>query len=274
MEGLAITEIQPMGTYAISPYYEPYIEGIIDPNDLVKSRIEQISNEIMDFYQERPYVVICVLKGSIMVFTELIQKLSESYHVGKYKNHVQYEFVKLSSYYGDQSSGVVSIQGLDGIELTGKELLVVEDIVDTGLSMVKFFAALKDSKPKSVKLFSLLLKENRTKFPFIVDYVGFVVPDTFIVGWGLDYNQNFRDVLHICAINQKGIDQFRLPKKEEVIVNTLIENGTKPKIEGKVEESSSIENMEVKTENLEVKDEKVEVKIESKIGEILQAETP
>jgi len=209
LDGIVMSEIQPVGNFLVSPYYAPYVEGILVPNGFVKTRVEQIANEIMDFYRERPYTIICILKGSIVVFNELLQKITDTYNLGKYKNNVNYEFVKISSYINDTSSGKVNISGLSELNLEGKEILVVEDIVDTGLTMENFLLELKQGGVKSVKIFSLLLKEGKTKFPFAVDHVGFIVPDQFIVGFGIDYNQQFRDLPHICVINSEGIEKFR-----------------------------------------------------------------
>jgi len=92
----------------------------------------------MDHYQERPYVVVAVLKGSIMIANEIITFISESYNAGRYKNWLHYEFVKLSSYENTKSTGKVVVTGCEDLDFSDKEVLIIEDIVDRGLTMKNF----------------------------------------------------------------------------------------------------------------------------------------
>jgi len=121
---------------------------------------------------------------------------------------VTFEFVQLSSYRNTESTGNLTIKGDIFLDLAGKEVLIVEDIVDSGISMAKFLTFLEAKNPKSIRIFSLVLKEGKTTFGFEIDYVGFLIPNKFIIGYGLDYNEAFRDLPHLCIISDEGIGKF------------------------------------------------------------------
>lgn len=120
------------------------------------------------------------------------------------------EFIKVKSYENDQSSGNVQIS-LSEEELKGfkdKDLLIVEDIVDTGATMVALIELLKRYNPSSIKVASLLLKRTTRSNSYVPDFVGFAIPDLFVVGYGLDYNEKFRDLQHIAVINDTGKQKY------------------------------------------------------------------
>jgi hypoxanthine phosphoribosyltransferase len=120
------------------------------------------------------------------------------------------EFIKVKSYENDQSTGSVTIS-LSEEELKtfqGKDLLIVEDIVDTGATMVALIELLKRYNPSSIKVASLLLKRTHRSNNYVPDFVGFSIPDLFVVGYGLDYNETFRDLQHIAVINDAGKKKY------------------------------------------------------------------
>jgi len=203
--------------FTVSPFYEPYLEGVLIPNGLIKTRLRHLANEIMEYYKDRPYLVISILKGSIMISNEIITCISEAYNAGRYKNWLQYDFVKLKSYEDQKSTGTVIVTGCEDVDFTDKEILIIDDIVDRGLTMKSFLEVVNKKNPKSIKVFSMLLKEGRTKFQFNVDYVGFIIPDVFIVGFGMDYNQYFRDLPHLAVLNEEGIAKFKKSKTEKKV---------------------------------------------------------
>merc|ERR1719193_1805052 len=117
------------------------------------------------------------------------------------------EFIRLKSYENDKSTDEVRITGLDSLQgLQGKNVLIVEDIIDTGKTMEKLLNTLRNYNPKSIKVACLLRKRTPLSSGYIPDYVGFEIPDKFVVGYALDYNEYFRDLLHICEISQHGIE--------------------------------------------------------------------
>ncbi|KAJ2826345.1 hypoxanthine phosphoribosyltransferase 1 [Coemansia sp. 'formosensis'] len=120
------------------------------------------------------------------------------------------DFVRVKSYENDKSSGQVHISMTEKElqELKGKNLLLVEDIIDTGKTMQKLLETLGKYEPKSVKVASLLVKKTPLSCGYIPDYVGFAVPDLFVVGYCLDYNDIFRDLDHICAISEVGKSKY------------------------------------------------------------------
>lgn len=138
-------------------------------------------------------MLICVLKGAVILAMDLVRKL---------KQEVQFDFVELSSYYdGTSSSGQVKITKDVTVDLEGKNVLVVEDIIDSGRTMHFFLNRLKEKNPKSLKLCSLLDKPERREFDVKVDFLGFEIPDEFVIGYGLDYAQKYRNLPYIGVLN-------------------------------------------------------------------------
>ena len=166
------------------------LEVLISSNELDK-RIREVAKEINEAYGEKDeLVLICVLKGALMFFTELSKHL---------KMPVKMEFVSLSSY-GDaqKSTGKVTAMNLSLPNLEGKRALVVEDIVDTGLTL-DFLIKLLKSKcgADEVKLCALFDKKCARKYPVIPDFCAFDIDDKFIVGFGLDYNELYRNINYV-----------------------------------------------------------------------------
>ncbi len=120
------------------------------------------------------------------------------------------EFIRCKSYVDSSSSGEVSITGMAQTRrLEGSNLLVVEDVIDTGRTMEALLSALRAHRPSRLRVSCLLRKRHPTGTGYLPDYLGFEVPDRFVVGHGFDYNDNFRDMLHVCVINKHGLARFR-----------------------------------------------------------------
>lgn len=155
-------------------------------------RIGQIAGDINEYYQGESLHLICVLKGGVFFTCELAKRLSMP---------VSLDFMSVSSYGADtKSSGVVKIvKDLDeGIE--GKNVLVVEDIIDSGRTLRYLLEHLKNRNPKSLKLCTLLDKPERRVVEVNVDYTCFQIPDEFVVGYGLDYAQKYRNLPYIGVV--------------------------------------------------------------------------
>ena len=116
-------------------------------------------------------------------------------------------WIRVSSYSGTESTGQASITavGADLTVLKGKNVIVVEDIIDTGHSMAKLIPMLQGYGPLSIKTCTLLQKRTPKSNGLIGDFIGFSIPDHFVVGYGLDYNEAFRELIHICVMNEEGI---------------------------------------------------------------------
>ncbi len=161
----------------------------------VKERIRELGAEISRAYEGKSLHLICILKGSIFFTCELARHITIP---------VTIDFITVSSYgNGKTSTGKVSIirDLTEGIQ--ARDVLVIEDIVDTGRTLSYLMEMLKERKPASIKLCTLLDKPMRRTHPVDVDYVGFEVPDEFIVGWGLDYAQNYRNLPYIGILGDE-----------------------------------------------------------------------
>ena len=161
-------------------------------HDEIEAAVKRLAAEIREDYHDKYPLLIGVLKGSFMFMADLIRLLDFPLEV---------EFIRLSSYGRDrQSSGKVKVvQGL-GSEVRDREVLVVEDIVDTGLTTSFLLDYLRKKKPASLKLCSLTDKPSRRQVPVNIDYLGFIVPNKFLVGYGLDWGQKFRNFPDIYVL--------------------------------------------------------------------------
>ena len=158
------------------------------PTDALKSRITALAAEIRQDVPNEPVHLIGVLKGAVMFLADLIRAMD---------GEVTIDFIALSSYAGTTSSGEVRlIKDLDyGLE--GRHVIIVEDIVDTGLTLHYLQEILRARNPKSLRTACLLSKPSRRKIEVQVDYIGFTIEDRFVVGYGLDYSEQYRNLPYI-----------------------------------------------------------------------------
>ncbi len=159
--------------------------------ETIQQRIKDIAAAInTDYAGKRPFF-IAILNGSFMFAADLFKRLTIEADIC---------FIKLASYRGLESTGkVVTTIGLDE-DLYGKDVVIVEDIVDTGKTMHNFLPRLHHQQPKSLRIATLLHKEEATEYPVKLDYVGFVIPNKFVVGYGLDYDglgRNFKEIYQL-----------------------------------------------------------------------------
>ncbi len=159
----------------------------------VDARIKAIGEQISKDYEGKQIHMICVLKGGTFFMCELAKRITVP---------VSLDFMAVSSYGSDtKSSGVVKIvKDLDEA-IQGKDVLVVEDIVDSGRTLSYLLEMLRDRKPASMKLCTLLDKPDRRVIDVPVDYTGFQIPDEFVVGYGLDYDQRYRNLPYIGIVS-------------------------------------------------------------------------
>ena len=158
----------------------------------VDKRINEIGKQISKDYEGKNIHLICVLKGGVFFMCELAKRIDVP---------VSMDFMAISSYGADtKSSGVIKIvKDLDE-SITGKDVLVIEDIVDSGRTLSYLLEMLKDRGPKSMRLCTLLDKPDRRVVDVKVDYTGFQIPDEFVVGYGLDYDQKYRNLPYIGIV--------------------------------------------------------------------------
>jgi len=171
------------------PTYEELNPKVLIPEVKLQARIAEIAEEIQHDYQGREIVAVCVLKGSFIFFSDLIRKLDLP---------MTCEFLGISSYGNKMvSSGEVKITLDINEPLENKHVIVIEDIVDSGLSLAYIMSTLKARKPATLKSCSLLLKPDALKTEVVVDYVGFKIGNEFVVGYGLDHAGKHRGLPYV-----------------------------------------------------------------------------
>ena len=166
---------------------------VMIPREKIDERVKQIAEQINKDYENREIHIICVLKGGVFFAVELARYLTVP---------VTIDFMSVSSYGNDtKSSGVVKIvKDLDE-PLQGKDVLVVEDIMDSGRTLSYLMNLLRDRRPASLRLCALLDKPDRRVTPVSVDYTGFQIEDKFVVGCGMDYRQRYRNLPYIGVVS-------------------------------------------------------------------------
>ena len=166
------------------------INVLIDEQKLNK-RVLEIAKQIEEEYKGKQMTLICILKGSIFFTVNLAKHINED---------VRLEFIRVSSYDGEESTGEIKMKLDLKDSIQGKDVIVVEDIIDTGRTLSYLIDYLKMKKPNSIKLCTLLDKPDRRVKEVKVDYVGFQIPDKFVVGYGLDADEKYRNLPYIGVI--------------------------------------------------------------------------
>ncbi len=190
--------------------YKDHFSSLLIPHSTIHKRTTHIAKTISDTYHQsknnEPIVLVCILKGSSPFYNQLASELSL---LG-----IPYlmEFIRVKSYVGNESSGNVKVYSVEMPKsIQNRHVLVVEDIVDTGTTLKAIMPKFEECQPKSVEVCTLLEKrlDNTTvqeEDRIVAKYVGFSIPDEFVVGYGLDYNEMYRDLRDIWILGQKGIE--------------------------------------------------------------------
>lgn len=166
--------------------FDPYLS-----KEKIETRVTFLAERLNADYAGKTPLFIAILNGSFIFASDLFKKL-----------YIEAEicFIKLASYKGSKSTGhVVTAIGLD-IDIIGRDIVIIEDIVDTGKTLTEFLPQLHHQQPASLKIVALLHKEEATKFPVPIDYLGFTIPDKFVVGYGLDYDGLGRNIPEIYKL--------------------------------------------------------------------------
>lgn len=172
-----------------------YLLGdILIPRDKIRSRVEQLAQHIQKDANDEPLLLIGVLKGSVVFLSDLIRCMNHSIPV-------ELDFLAVSSYGSStRSSGVVKITKDLDEEITDRNVLIVEDIVDTGLTLHYLMSILQERSPKEIAICTLLDKPDRRRVSLEITYRGFEIPDEFVVGYGLDYSGRWRNLPDIHVL--------------------------------------------------------------------------
>lgn len=171
----------------------PDVERILLDESRIASRIKELGAQISRDYAGRPLTLVGILKGSVVFMADLMRAIDTPCTI---------DFMAVSSYSGTQSSGAVRLN-LDLRESAeGKDLLIVEDVVDTGLTLHYLEELLKARNPRSLEICALLDKPECRKASVKAKYVGFSIPNEFVVGFGLDYNENYRGLPYVGVLKR------------------------------------------------------------------------
>lgn len=157
----------------------------------IQQKVKELGAQISKKFKGEDLIAICVLKGSFIFYSDLIRSV---------ENDVVCEFFGVSSYHGTSSSGEVKVTLDLSSAIEGKHVLLVEDIIDTGLTMNYLKNNLQSRKPKSLTTIALLEKPDALKVPCTIDMVGFKIPNDFVVGYGLDYEGYYRNLPYIAQV--------------------------------------------------------------------------
>ncbi len=172
------------------------IEKVLVSEEELKAKVAELGAEISRDYAGKNLVLVSILKGSVVFMADLMRAVSIPCSI---------DFMVVSSYGGSNttSSGLVKIiKDLDG-DLSGKDVLIVEDILDTGITLSNLVPMLKMRNPSSVKICTILDKPSRRKADIQPDYEGFRVPDEFVVGYGLDYDEKYRNLPYVGVLKPR-----------------------------------------------------------------------
>ncbi|MDP3640340.1 MAG: phosphoribosyltransferase family protein [Nanoarchaeota archaeon] len=189
--------------FAVDKAYRSHLAGILLPEGQITSRVARLAEEISADYDRKDLIALCMLDGAMRFFVELLY--SEHMNV-----RFEVETLKAKSYAGDASTGNVTFSGFDFSKAEGRDVLIVEDIIDTGTTMRATLDKLAAQGAKSTSIAALLAKPERHQ-PGLQEqlaahplYLGFLIPDEFVVGYGLDYNGHYRGLRHLGVLNEEA----------------------------------------------------------------------
>jgi len=177
-----------MNKQILDKSFKPYLT-----QSNLEEAIERIANQINQDYSDKNPLFIAILNGSFIFASDLFKKINIPAEIS---------FIKLASYQGTKSTGnVITAIGLE-TDLYDRNVIVLEDIIDTGKTLSAFLPQLEHQQPKSLKVCALLHKKEATQYPVTIDYLGFEIPNLFVVGYGLDYNGYGRNLDQIMQIDE------------------------------------------------------------------------
>jgi len=162
----------------------------------IMERVHQIAGDISNQYKSEIPILIGILNGSFIFVSDLIRAM---------KIDCEIDFIKVSSYSGTKSKGTVHLRKDISADITDRHVIIVEDIIDSGLTIRFIRDRLLDAQPKSVSIVTLLMKPELAEIDFDVNWVGFEIPPHYVVGYGLDYDQKFRNLRGVFRLGGKQI---------------------------------------------------------------------
>ena len=170
------------------------VEYVMLNEEQIEKRVKELAQQLDKLYEGRTPVVVCILKGSVIFFSDLIKNMKTSLTI---------DFMSVSSYgNGTKSSGDVVVKKDLSTDITGRDVLIVEDIIDSGNTLYNLKRLLNGRSPKSVNIVTLLDKPQRREAPIEPEYKGFVIEDEFVVGYGLDYAEEYRNLPYVGVLKR------------------------------------------------------------------------
>ena len=180
---------------------KPLPESVLISESRLQSRIQELGTQIFTDYENQELVLLGVLRGSVLFFADLARAIFRAQLADQGREvALRFEFVELASYHDDAKPSAVQLIHGGSDYLKQRHVLIVEDIVDTGNTLKFLQEHLRALDPKTVKVCTLLDKPSKRRVPVTIDYIGFEVPDAFIVGYGLDYAQQYRNLPYIALL--------------------------------------------------------------------------
>lgn len=170
------------------------VEKILISEQEIKDIVQRLGKQISEDYKDKNLLMVSVLKGSILFMADLMRAINI---------HCCTDFMAMSSYGGaSRSSGVAKILKDLDMSVSGYDVLVVEDILDSGITLSYILDLLGSRNPASIKICTLLDKPNKRKAPITADYVGSIIPDEFVIGYGLDYEEKYRNLPFVGVLKE------------------------------------------------------------------------
>lgn len=173
----------------------PYIERVLVSEEEIKKTVTRLADQINKDYNGEELLVVVILKGSMIFAADLVKELTMP---------VTIDFMRASSYgSGTASSGFINIKQDLGTDIFGKNVLIIEDIIDSGNTLHKLKELLRERNPKTIRICTLLDKPARRVTPVDVEYSGIAIPDEYVVGYGLDYNEILRNLPYVGVLKRE-----------------------------------------------------------------------
>ena len=163
----------------------------------IKKRVKALANKINEDYKGKKPIFVGILNGCYVFMADLLREINLD---------IEVDFVKIRSYEGDSSTGTIKFRKDISADIDGRDIIIVEDIIDSGFTINFLVNRLRNSGPKSVAVATILFKKEVAKLDFNVDYVGFEIPPEFVVGYGLDYDEKYRQLKDVMVMEPEDIN--------------------------------------------------------------------
>ena len=214
--------VHPLEHFYLPPRFKSYVKNIILPDGIIHARWARIAERILaDYAGEQELTMIVLMNGGYQFYEDLKSQLNAQMRYLSAESVIQIRpfFVKLSSYKNTETTGLIKgVEALEQIGLNGKNVLLVEDMIDTGTTMKavlnKIHSMFQVKSLRSAIAFHKKTSKN-VEWGYFGHYTGFLVDNTFVIGYGMDINGHLRDIPHLCEISQLGIDTFRVEDELE-----------------------------------------------------------